>query len=150
MEGEEDLVDMDDIFKDLFGGSSFGGGSSFMSFEMDDFDDFPSMLEGSSSDAKSFKKIFRDLGRGYKMPGGHKQSTNKGRSRKNKPKGGSKGFGNEDDAMEDMMMAMMMGDLGMGMGGKIRRRRHGQNDDNHDNWGHEFRRRKDKIKGKGQ
>ena len=72
MEGEEDLVDMDDIFKDLFGGSSFGGGSSFMSFEMDDFDDFVSMLEGSSSDAKSFKKLFRDLGRGYKMPGGHK------------------------------------------------------------------------------
>jgi DnaJ-class molecular chaperone len=72
MEGEEDLVDMDDIFKDLFGGSSFGGGSSFMSFEMDDFDDFVSMLEGSSSDAKSFKKLFRDLGRGYKIPGGHK------------------------------------------------------------------------------
>jgi len=50
MEGEDDCVDMDDIFKDIF--KSGGGGSAF-SFEFDDmFEDFISVLEGGRADSK--------------------------------------------------------------------------------------------------
>ena len=76
IEGEDDCVDMDDIFKDIF---KSGGGSSF-SFQFDDmFEDFISVLEGGRADSKQFSKLFRDLGKGYRAP------KPKGRVR---PKGG--------------------------------------------------------------
>ena len=95
IEGEEDCVDMDDIFKDIFKGSG-----SF-NFQFDDmFDDFITVLEGGRADSKQFSKIFKDLGKGYR-------SKPKGRVRP--PKAGkSKGA---MGGMEDMMMAMMMGDM---------------------------------------
>lgn len=53
MEGEDDVVDMDDMFKEMFGGM---GGFSF-SFGGDDdgFDEFISMLEGGRAESKMFK-----------------------------------------------------------------------------------------------
>jgi curved DNA-binding protein CbpA len=97
IEGEDDCVDMDDIFKDIF---KTGGGGSF-SFQFDDmFDDFITVLEGGRADSKQFSKVFKDLGKGYR-------AKPKGRVRP--PKGGKSkgGLG----GMEDMMMAMMMGDM---------------------------------------
>lgn len=104
MEGEDDQVDFDDIFSQMFGKA----GASF-TFSFDEmFDDFSDVLKGSRQDNKAFKKLFKDLGRGARI----KQP--KGRVRKNKaPKMPKMGGG----GMEDMMMAMMMGDM-MGGGKK--------------------------------
>ena len=95
IEGEDDYLDMDDIFKDMFK----KGGMSF-SFE-DMFDDFSDVLRGGRSESKAFSKLFKDLGKGYRP-------KPKGRAR---PKAG-KGKGMPGlPGMEDMMMAMMMGEM---------------------------------------
>lgn len=100
IEGEEDCVDMDDIFKDIF---KTGNSGSF-NFQFDDmFDDFITVLEGGKADSKQFSKMFRDLGKGYR-------AKPKGRVRP--PKGGKAkaGLGGMG-GMDDMMMAMMMGEM---------------------------------------
>lgn len=53
MEGEDDVVDMDDIFKEMFG--SMGGFSFSFGGEDDGFDEFISMLEGGRAESKMFK-----------------------------------------------------------------------------------------------
>lgn len=100
IEGEDDCVDMDDIFKDIFKGGS-------MSFSFDDFfDDFSDVLKGGKAESRSFNKMFRDMGKGYR-------AKPKGRAR---PKAGGKAKGGMGD-MEEMMMAMMMGEVMGGMMG---------------------------------
>ena len=68
IEGDDDVVDMDDIFKEMFG--SMGGEFSFMfgGEGGDNFDEFISMLEGGRAESKMFKQMFRDLGKGYRQP----------------------------------------------------------------------------------
>ena len=53
----------DDIFKHMFGDMNdlFGG----VGDEMEDLDEFIKILEGDN--VKSFNKMFRDLGKGYRM-----------------------------------------------------------------------------------
>ena len=77
IEGDDDVVDMDDIFKEMFG--SMGGEFSFMfgGEGGDNFDEFISMLEGGRAESKMFKQMFRDLGKGYRQP-----KVQKGRARK--------------------------------------------------------------------
>lgn len=96
MEGEEDNIDFDDVFKEMFSGP----GSFTMNFE-DMFDDFTDLLKGSKKEQKEFNKMMRELGKPQKKKG-----------RAGRGKKGTKGAG-----MEDMMMQMMMGDL-MGSGPK--------------------------------
>ena len=56
---------LDDLFNTMFGGGK--GGTTF-TFSMDsDFDDFINILEGG--DNKSFKKMFQDMGKGYRKKG---------------------------------------------------------------------------------
>lgn len=107
IEGEEDTVDMDDIFKNIFK----GGGMSF-SFE-DMFDDFSDVLRGGKADSKSFNKMF--MGKGFR-------AKPKGRARPKAGTGrGGKGMMGGMGDMEEMMMAMMMGgvmsDMDKMMGG---------------------------------
>lgn len=59
IEGEEDGADMDSFFEDLFKG---GFGADIV---IDDFDEFMNVLEGGND--KAFRKLFRDLGRGYRQ-----------------------------------------------------------------------------------
>ncbi len=59
MEGEEDNLNMDDLFKDMFKGG--------MTFQFEDFfDDFSELLGGSKAESKRIDKMFRDLGKGYR------------------------------------------------------------------------------------
>jgi hypothetical protein len=110
MEGEDDQVDFDDIFSQMFGGKA---GASF-TFSFDEmFDDFTDILKGGKSDSKAFKKLFKDLGRGARV------KPPKGRVRKGK---GPKMPKMPAGGMEDMMMAMMMGDM---MGGSKKKGKKG-------------------------
>jgi len=68
--------------------------------EMEDFEEFIKILE--QDNIKSFKTMFRGLGKNYRT---------KGRARGKKTKGNKK----EDKMMEEMMMAMMMGEMMGGM-----------------------------------
>ena len=125
---------LDDMFNMMFGGGGGGKGGPTFTFSMDaDFDDFSNILEGN--DERAFKKMFRDMGKGYR--GGNK-AARQGRGRKNnkmRPNemkkmdkmmkdmmfGGGKGGGDDEDdddyfdEMEKMMDGGMAG-MGMGMG----------------------------------
>jgi hypothetical protein len=134
MEGEEDQVDFDDIFSQMFAGKA-GGSFSFSFDEM--FDDFSDILKGGRSDSKAFKMLFKDLGRGArvkppkgrvrkgkgpkmpKMPGGNMDEMMMAMMMGDMMGGGSKKKGKKGNDFEDMMMEMMMGDMiGEMMGGK--------------------------------
>ena len=75
MEGEDDNIDFDQMFTDMFGGKASGKGSSF-SFAFEDmdnfFDDFTTFLGGSKAEQKAYDKFMRDLtkGSGSKRPKG--------------------------------------------------------------------------------
>ena len=119
MEGEDDAINMDDLFAEMFAGMGSGSGGSFgFVFDFEDmFDDFADGLKGSK-ESKAFSKMFKDLEKGAKRSA--KPKGRAGRATANKKKG-AKGMGGMKD-MDDMMMAMMMGDMmgdmmGMGMGG---------------------------------
>lgn len=99
------------MFGDLFGGS---GGFSASTFEQDsDFEEFVHILE--QDNIKSFKSMFRNLGKNYKVPKG----KNGMRSRATKQsKRAAKFQDDEFEMMDEMMAMMMMGDLG-GFGGPM-------------------------------
>lgn len=107
MEGEEDNLNMDDLFKDMFKGG--------MSFQFEDFfDDFSDLLGGSKAESKRMDKMFREMGKGYRQkPKGRARPAKGGKG------GGAKGM--VGMGMEDMMMSMMMesmmSDMMGGMGG---------------------------------
>ena len=85
-------------FEKMFFGGGMGGSAFF-----EEFDEFTSFLE---QDDKMFRKIFRDLGGGYR---------NRGKRRKQEKKGRVKGGGG-GDGIEEMLNFFMMPGMGMGMG----------------------------------
>jgi hypothetical protein len=115
MEGEDDAINMDDLFAEMFAG--MGGGASFgFTFDFEDmFEDFADGLKGSK-ESKAFSKMFKDLEKSAKRAS--KPKGRAGRATANK-KAKGKGLGGVKD-MDDMMMAMVMGDMMgdlMGFGG---------------------------------
>ena len=93
--------DFSDIFDDLF-----GGGMGFGFGDFDEMDDFINILEQDNT--KSFKQMFRGLGKNYRQKGGRTKNT---RGAKNKKGVSGK---KEDQMMDDMMAMMMMGAMGLG------------------------------------
>ena len=103
------------MFGDLFGGS---GGFSASTFEEDgEFEDFVHILE--QDNIKSFKSMFRNLGKNYRPAKG----KNGMRSRATKQSKRAAKFEDDEFMMMDEMMAMMMmGDpemAGFGFGGPM-------------------------------
>jgi DnaJ-class molecular chaperone len=108
--GQTGQDDDDDIFEGMFGDIFSGMGMGGFG-QADDFDSFMDFLE--KDDIKSFKQMFRGLGKNYRMPGGKGKGSLRGRAVRNNKKGKKN---DEDDMIDDMMAMMMMGDM-MGMGG---------------------------------
>lgn len=117
----DDGDDGEDIFSsmfgDIFGAGGFGG--PFGSDE--DFESFMNILE--KDNIKSFDKMFRTLGKGYRTgPGKYNHAGGlRTRGKKNKERnkkmgmggGGKGGPKDEEDMMEEMMAMMMMGSMGL-------------------------------------
>ena len=110
--GNDDGLDdgMDDVFAQMFGDMDDLFGMGPMGGGMDDIDEFIKILEGDN--IKQFNKMFRDLGKNYRVnrqkPGNMKNI----RARANK-KGKQSKLANreEEEMMEQMMAMMMMGDM---------------------------------------
>ena len=111
MEGEDDAINMDDVFAQMFAGMGANFGFVF-DFE-DMFEDLAAGLKGSK-ESKAFSKMFKDLEKSAKRAS--KPKGRAGRATANK-KAKGKALGKD---MDDMMMAMVMGDMMgdlMGFGG---------------------------------
>ena len=111
---------MDDLLNSFFGKGQKGGAGSFAFFD-DDFDEFVHILEKGND--KATRKMFRELGRNARPGAGNRRNRGpKTRAnKKNKKKVGGMGdFGGmgmgmgmdmNGGGMEEMMMAMMLGDM---------------------------------------
>ena len=75
--GQDDDGDIfGDMFGDIFSGMGMGGFGG-----AEDFESFMDFLE--KDDIKSFKQMFRGLGKNYRMPGGKAKGSLRGRAVRN-------------------------------------------------------------------